>query len=142
VVCECDGAFELTLEYRIRLADHTRSAFVLKRNRTYKKGDEKMKHSLKPETSLGIWSVGLHTFFLITMVVSVTLVKILGILNFDNHWWDVTVPVSFSASIIAFITGIRAVRKKNEHSTLVFLSILLGICVILFLLTHSLFIND
>ncbi len=91
---------------------------------------------------MGKWSVGLHAFFLIVIIVSIILVKIFEILSFDNHWWDVTVLVTFSASIIALITGIGAVRKNKEHSILVFLSILIGICIILFLLLHSLFIND
>jgi len=101
-----------------------------------------MKYSLKPETSLGKWSVGLHTIFVVVIVASIVLVKVLGILNFDDHWWDVTVPFAFLMSITAFIIGIRAVKNKKERSILVFLSILLGLCVILFVLLHSLFISD
>lgn len=101
-----------------------------------------MKYSVKPRTRLGKWSVGLHTFFLIVIIASIILVKIYGILSFDDHWWDVTVLVAFPASIIALITGIRAVRKNKERSVLVFLSIFIGLCVILFLLFHSLFISD
>ena len=95
-----------------------------------------------PQTKIGRWSVWLNAFFLIVMSASIVLVKILGVLSFDDHWWDVTVPVAFSASIIAFITGIIAVRKSKERSILVYLSILMGICVILFIFFHSLFIND
>ena len=69
-------------------------------------------------------------------------VELLKILSFDNHWWDVTVAVTFLASIIALVIGIVAVRKYKERSVLVFLSILIGVCTILFLLLHSLFIND
>ena len=100
-----------------------------------------MKSNLWPETVLGKWSVGLQTFFVIVIVTSIILVKVLGILSFDDHWWDVTVLV-FLASIIAFITGIRAVRKNKDRSIVVFLSIFLGLLVILFLLLHSLFISD
>ena len=95
-----------------------------------------------PRTKLGKWSVGLNAFFLIAIAASCVLVLILKILNFDDHWWDVTVAVAFPASIIALITGILAVRKYKERSVLVFLSILIGICSILFILLHSLFIND
>jgi uncharacterized membrane protein YfcA len=95
-----------------------------------------------PKTKLGKWSVGLNAFFLIAIATSCVLVLILKILNFDDHWWDVTVAVVFPASIIALITGILAVRKYKERSVLVFLSILIGVCTILFILLHSLFIND
>ena len=95
-----------------------------------------------PKTKLGKWSVGLNAFFLIAIATSCVLVLILKILNFDDHWWDVTVAVAFPASIVALITGILAVRKYKERSVLVFLSILIGVCTILFILLHSLFIND
>ena len=95
-----------------------------------------------PKTKLGKWSVGLHIFFLIAIIASIILVKILKVLNFDDHWWDVTVPIVFSASIVAFIIGIIAKRKYQDSSISVFLSILLGLCVILFIIFHSLFITD
>lgn len=95
-----------------------------------------------PKTHIGKLSVGLNAFFLISIATSIILVKVFGILNFDDHWWDVTVPITFSADIIAFITGIIAVRKGEERSALVYLSIFIGICVILFIPLHSLFIQD
>jgi len=54
----------------------------------------------------------------------------------------VTVAVAFPASIIALITGILAVKKYEERSVLVYLSIFVGVCTVLFTLLHSLFIND
>jgi len=95
-----------------------------------------------PNTKLGKWSVGLNAFFLTAIAASCALVLILKILNFDDHWWDMTVAVAFPASIIAFITGIIAVSKHKERSALVFLSILVGVCTILFILLHSLFISN
>jgi hypothetical protein len=70
------------------------------------------------------------------------LVLLLKILNFDDHWWDVTVAVAFPASIVALIAGVLAVRKYEERSILVKVSIFIGILTILFILLHSLFIND
>jgi hypothetical protein len=95
-----------------------------------------------PKTLLGKWSVGLHIFFLTAVIISVVLVKVLGIISFDNHWWDVTAAIIFPASIIAFIIGLIAKIKNNDNSALVLLSIILGVLVILFILLHSLFIND
>jgi hypothetical protein len=95
-----------------------------------------------PKTTLGKWSVGLSAFFLVAVATSCVLVLVLKILNFDDHWWDVTVAVLFPASIIALIMGIVAVRKYEERSVLVYLSIFVGVCTVLFILLHSLFIND
>jgi len=95
-----------------------------------------------PKTKLGKWSVGLNAFFLVAVATSCVLVLVLKILNFDDHWWDVTVAVSFPASIIALIIGIVAFRKYEERSVLVYLSIFVGVCTVLFILLHSLFIND
>jgi hypothetical protein len=95
-----------------------------------------------PKTKLGKWSVGLHIFFLVAITASIFLVKILEVLNFGDHWWDVTVPILFSASIAALVIGIIAKRKYQDSSISVLLSILLGLCVILFVIFHSLFIND
>lgn len=94
------------------------------------------------KTALGKWSVGLNAFFLIAITASVVLALVLKVLNFDDHWWDVTVGVTFPASIIAFITGILAVGRYKERSVLVYLSIFVGICTVLFALLHSLFISD
>ena len=95
-----------------------------------------------PLTKLGKWSVGLNTFFLIAVVVSIVLVVVLHALSFEDHWWDATVPVLFLISMTAFITGIIAVKKNKDHSMMVKVSIITGICVILFVLLHSLFISD
>jgi len=101
-----------------------------------------MKFIIKPETLLGKWSVGLNAFFLIVIITSIILVKVLGILSFDDHWWDVTVPVVFLASIVAFFIGTIAVIKYKERSVLVYISIIIGLLTILFIPLHSLFIND
>ena len=96
---------------------------------------------VKPETKLGKWSVGLNTFFLIVIIISITLVNGLGILSYDDPWWDVTVPIVFLASIIGFNLRKKALKKK-DNSVLVYASVILGVLAILFLLLHSLFISD
>jgi hypothetical protein len=101
-----------------------------------------MKMDIAPKTDLGKWSIALNALFLIVITISIVLVKVFGMLSFDDHWWDVTVPVIFSASIIALFTGIKSVRKNKERSVLVYMSIVISICVIIFLLLHSLFISD
>jgi hypothetical protein len=96
---------------------------------------------IKPKTKLGKWSVWLNIIFLIIIAISVILVKVLGILNFNDHWWDVSCPLAFLASIIGFILGIMAIKKK-DNSFLVYASVVVGLLAILFIPLHSLFIND
>jgi len=95
---------------------------------------------MKPKTSLGKWSVGLNVFFLIGVVISISLVS-LNILNFEDKWWDITAAIILPISSIAFVLGLIAIKKK-DNSILVYLSVILGLLVILFILLHSLFIND
>lgn len=94
-----------------------------------------------PKTTSGKWSVRLNAFFLIVTIISILLVKVFRILSFDDRWWDVTVPILALAIIIALFFGIKAVKNK-DLSVLVFISIFISICAILFILLHSLFIND
>jgi len=95
-----------------------------------------------PETQLGKWSVGLTIFFILLIAAFIILV-LLGIVTFDDgHWWDATVGIAFPAEIIAFLLAFMAVKKKKDQTILVYVSIFIGICVILFILFHSLFIND
>jgi hypothetical protein len=97
---------------------------------------------IKPETKLGKWSAGLNIFFIIIIITSIILVEVLGILSFNDHWWDVTVPIAFLIEMVAFFTGIRAVIKHKDKSILVYSSIIVGFLTILFVPLHSLFIND
>ena len=102
-----------------------------------------MKASIHPKTVLGKWSVGLNAFVLIVIAISVIFVLVLGILSFDDHWWDVTVPLLILATLVALVTGITSVVRKNrDRSVLVYLSIVVSILAILFVLLHSLFISD
>ena len=98
--------------------------------------------NLKPKTKQGKWAVWLNAIFLIVIAVSAILVLVLGILSFDDTWWDVTVPVAFLIEMIAFFTGIRAVIKYKDKSVLVYSSIITGLLTILFVPLHSLFISD
>lgn len=98
--------------------------------------------NLLPTSRAGKLSVALHIFFIALIVASIILVNVLGILNYDDKWWDLTVIIAFPTSIAAFISGIRALRKYKDKSVLVIISVMLGACVISFLLLHSMFISD
>ena len=101
-----------------------------------------MENNFIPKTHLGKWSVRLTIFFLLLITVFFVFM-LFGLVTFDEgHWWDWTVGIAVPLVISAFITGIIAVRKNKDCSVLVYISIFIGSCAILFLLLHSLFIND
>jgi ABC-type branched-subunit amino acid transport system permease subunit len=95
-----------------------------------------------PDTKVGKWSVGLQTFFLMGAGISALLLNIPNRLSYNDRWWDITAPIIFSATIAAFILGIRALRKHKDYSALVYISVGVGALAILFIFTHSLFISD
>jgi hypothetical protein len=95
-----------------------------------------------PDTKVGKWSVGLQIFFLMGAGISALLLNILNRLSYSDRWWDITAPIIFSATIAAFVLGIRALRKCKDSSALVYASVGVGALAILFIFTHSLFISD
>jgi cytochrome bd-type quinol oxidase subunit 2 len=95
-----------------------------------------------PESRLGRWTVGLTIFFLLLLIIYFTCM-LLGLVTFDKgHWWDITVAIAVPVEIIALILSIKVMRRKNDRPFLIYLSFIIGICVVLFLLLHSLFISD
>ena len=95
-----------------------------------------------PQSRLGKWSIGLTMFFFLLLMTFFSFM-LFGFVTFDEgHWWDVTVAVAAPLEIIAFILSILTVSKAKERSVLIFLSIIIGLSVVLFILTHSLYIHD
>lgn len=84
----------------------------------------------------------LNVFFLMVICVSVLLVNVFGVLSYDDHWWDVTVPIAFFASIMAGIFGGMSLVGDKQRSIPVYASVFVSLLAILFILTHSAFIND
>jgi len=101
-----------------------------------------MSNQFLPQTKLGKWSVCLHAIFVAAVILAITLALGLKILSFGDTWWDISVPILLALSITALVLAILARTKSKDHSASVMLSLVLGILVIIFTLTHSLFIND
>ena len=102
----------------------------------------KMKITFLPKTRIGKLSVGLTMLYLLLLIVFFAFM-LFGLVTFDEgHWWDWTVVIPVLLIISAFITGIMAVIKSKNRSVLLYISIFIISCSILFLLLHSLFIND
>ena len=93
-----------------------------------------------PESRLGKWAAGMTLLYVILTVVFFLLMAI-GLVDFDTgRWWDVTIGAAIPIALIAFVLSIMAVRK--ERAILTYCSLVLGILVVLFLLTHSIYIHD
>lgn len=101
-----------------------------------------LKKGILPESLSGKLSVLFTAVFLLLNIVFFTF-RAFGLVTFDQgHSWDFTVGISSTAEIIAFISGIIALKKSKERSVLLLISVIIGFCVILFILLHSLFISD
>lgn len=95
-----------------------------------------------PESRLGKWSVRL-TMLVILLIATFFVLMLLDLVTFDQgHWWDLTVGIVVPVEIIAFVLSIITLRKTKDRSVLVYLSLIIGICAVVFLFTHSLYIHD
>jgi len=95
-----------------------------------------MKMVLLPETRAGKWSVGLFIAFIALAVAGSIFSSMQGnTIEYPNPinspFLGTVIYLMFSAIIIASVVGLIAVKKHNEHSVLVYLSILLGIVFLL-----------
>jgi hypothetical protein len=97
---------------------------------------------IKPETSLGKWSVGLITIFLL----SLTILRLLilsgqrgGEQFFDNLSLAIPGLCAAAAGTAAFFTGLGGLLKSNERSLLTLLATTVGLFVFLFCLGEILF---
>jgi phosphatidylglycerophosphate synthase len=95
-----------------------------------------------PKTFLGKASVALQMCFVAAIIVSVILVYGLKMLSYEDQWWSITTLVAFPASIIAYITGIKAVRRYKDYSVLGLISIIIGMSVIAFVVFQRIFMNN
>lgn len=65
----------------------------------------------------------------------------MGRVNFDQgHWWDFVVAIAGPSEVLAFILSISAIRK--EKALLTYVSLFIGLASVVFLLTHSFFLQD
>lgn len=99
-----------------------------------------MESKFKPDSRPGEVSFYMEAAFVIVIAVSLLLVKGLGILNFDDAWWDITVFI-FIAGIAGLIFGLYAIYRKKDRTPAVLISTLVGAAAVLYIIFHSLFIS-
>jgi len=101
-----------------------------------------MKITFMPKTQLGKWSVGLILGFFIFLAFFFILVELGergGATIFSNLKLLIPYSLAVFSAIASFLTGIISVLKKKERSVLVFLSIILGFLILLWVLAELLF---
>lgn len=94
-----------------------------------------------PKTSLGKWSVWLSVFFILIGIFFYIFAEMYQIISSDTL---ITVfgATAVIAQIVAFILGFFAVIKHKDRSILVYIAILLGIVVLLFIFGDILGLPD
>jgi len=94
-----------------------------------------MKISFLPKTSLGIWSVGLINSFFIILVIFFLLLKS-GEEGGDGFFENLTLAIPLllagASGIASFFVGLVSIVKSKERATTVFLSILIGLFILIF----------
>ena len=90
-----------------------------------------------PKTKYGKWSVGLILGFILFLIVFFLVIKA-GYRGGDTFFSNppLAIPISISAmcGIASFITGVISIFKQKERNVFVFLSTLLGLFVLYFVL--------
>jgi hypothetical protein len=93
-----------------------------------------------PTTKTGNLAVGLMGVCVLDLAVFF-LFMAAGVVDFDTgHAWDIAVAVASATGLAAFVLGLVSWRKDPVF--LVRGAVVLSFLGLLFLLTHSLFIND
>ena len=97
-----------------------------------------MKGTIFPKTRLGKWSVGLIIAFFLLLAAGGTVVSVFsqegGETFLDNLWISAPMLSGAGSAIAALFAGIVAIWKQKERAILVFLSSLIGLLVLWFVL--------
>lgn len=101
-----------------------------------------MKITFLPKTNLGKWTVGLIVGFFVFLTVFFLLIELGergGETIFSNLKLTIPYFIAVFLAIASFVVGIISVIKKKERSILVFLSIILGFLILLWVLAVFVF---
>lgn len=90
-----------------------------------------------PKTKYGKWSVGLILGFVLFLAIFFIVVKMDyrgGDTFFSNPLLAIPILISGICGVMSMITGVLALFKEKERSVFVYISILLGLFVSIFVL--------
>jgi len=101
-----------------------------------------MRVSILPKTPLGKWSIGLIVAFIVFFMAFQLLVasgQRGGETFFSNLVLTIPILLAGTSGVFAFLTGLIGVIRNRERSILVFLSMVIGLFVLLFWLGEVIF---
>lgn len=101
-----------------------------------------MRVSILPKTPLGKWSIGLIVAFIVFFMAFQLLVasgQRGGETSFSNLVLTIPILLAGTSGVFAFLTGLIGVIRNRERSILVFLSMVIGLFVLLFWLGEVIF---
>jgi hypothetical protein len=91
-----------------------------------------------PKTRLGVWSVGFLFAFFLLLATGIVVVSVFnqegGETFLDNLWISIPMLSAGASAIASFFTGIVAIIKSKERSILVFVTSLIGLLVLWFVI--------
>jgi len=96
--------------------------------------------SFLPNSKLGKLSMWLTIIFI--LIIAMFFISMaLNWVSFDEGaWWDLTIAFAAPIAVISLILSVISIMSKDEHSLINYFTIAVGIAVILFLLSQSMFI--
>lgn len=102
-----------------------------------------MNMTFLPKTHPGKWSTGLFIIALIFIFVA-SLVSFVQEPVVNNTFYNrlavnISMITSFVAMVGASILGIFSIKKSKEHSLLVYIALLLGLMMLIFLIAELIF---
>jgi len=101
-----------------------------------------MKIKLVPKSKLGKWSVGLIIAFFVLVGIFVMFISLGergGMTYFSNLKLAIPGTAAWVCAIASFFVGLAGVIKQKERSILVFLSMLLGFLVLVWMSLEFMF---
>lgn len=103
-----------------------------------------MRISILPKTRLGWWSVSLAVAFIILEVLHQIFVMFVQRVSVPNppqpiQFIRIALFAGFASAIAAFITGLIGIIRSKERSILVFVVVMIGFLILIFLLGELIF---
>ncbi len=99
--------------------------------------EKKKRIYLLPKTVLGKWAIGLILAFFLFLIIGMTVVatgQIGGNTIFDNLYISIPMLSAGICAIASFITGIISIIWKKERSILIFISSIIGLVILWFVI--------
>ena len=96
--------------------------------------------SFLPNSKLGKISMWLTIIFIFIIALFFIAMALNWVSFTEGAWWDLTIAFAAPVAVISLILSVISIMSKDEHSVINYFTIAVGVAVILFLLSQSMFI--